>query len=148
MGGDEPGRKRKNVTAPLSEAEEERLRRTRLRLIGLSMQFGFTIVGSFAVFMGGGIWLDSRFGTKPIFLLIGMVLSFIAIGYSLYEIATIGYKPRAAKVVPAERQPVEPTVAAKAWGDEPEPLDDWDRDDWKRDDDWPVRKTGNKSGGS
>ncbi len=148
MGGDEPGRKRKNVTAPLSEAEEERLRQTRLRLIGLSMQFGFTIVGSFAVFMGGGIWLDSRFGTKPIFLLIGMVLSFIAIGYSLYEIATIGYKPRAAKVVPAKRQPVEPTVAAKAWDDEPEPLDDWDRDDWKRDDDWPVRKTGNKSGGS
>lgn len=148
MGGDEPGRKRKNKAAPLSEAEEERLRQTRLRLIGLSMQFGFTIVGSFAVFMGGGIWLDSRFGTKPIFLLIGMVLSFIAIGYNLYEIATIGYKPRAAKVVPADGQPVKPTVTAKAWDDEPEPLDDWDRDDWKRDDDWPVRKTGNKSGGS
>lgn len=148
MGGDRPGRKRKNVAAPLSEAEEERLRQTRLRLIGLSMQFGFTIVGSFAVFMGGGIWLDSRFGTKPVFLLIGMVLSFIAIGYSLYEIATIGYKPRAAKVVPAEGQPVQPTVAADAWDDEPESLDDWDRDDWKRDDDWPVRKTGDKSGGS
>jgi len=148
MGGDEPGRKRKNVTAPLSEAEEERLRQTRLRLIGLSMQFGFTIVGSFAVFMGGGIWLDSRFGTKPIFLLIGMVLSFIAIGYNLYEIATIGYKPRAAKVVPADGQPVKPAVTANAWDDEPGALDDWDRDDWKRDDDWPVRKTGNKSGGS
>jgi F0F1-type ATP synthase assembly protein I len=148
MDRDEPGRKRKKVAAPLSEAEEERLRQTRLRLIGLSMQFGFTIVGSFAVFMGGGIWLDSRLGTKPIFLLIGMALSFIAIGYSLYEIATIGYKPRAAKVVPADEPPVTPTAAANTWDDEPEPLDDWDRDDWKRDDDWPVQKTGNKSGGS
>lgn len=148
MGGDGPGRKRKKVTAPLSEAEEERLRQTRLRLVGLSMQFGFTIVGSFAVFMGGGIWLDSRLGTKPIFLLIGMVLSFIAIGYSLYEIATIEYKPRATKVVPAEEQPVQPTVATDPWDDEPELLDDWDRDDWKRDDDWPVRKTGKTSGGS
>ena len=148
MGGDEPGRKRKNIAAPLSEAEEERLRQTRMRLIGLSMQFGFTIVGAFAVFMGGGFWLDSRFDTKPLFLLIGMVLSFIAIGYSLYEIATIGYKPRATKVVPADGQPVEAKATPNAWDDEPEPLDDWDRDDWKRDDDWPVRKTGDKSGGS
>ena len=119
-----------------------------MRLIGLSMQFGFTIVGSFAVFMGGGIWLDSLLGTKPIFLLIGMALAFIAIGYSLYEIATIGYKPRAAKVVPADGSPVKPTVAATTWNDEPEPLDDWERDDWKRDDDWPVQKSGTKSGGS
>ena len=118
-----------------------------MRLIGLSMQFGFTIVGSFAVFMLGGIWLDSRLGTKPIFLLIGMVLSFVAIGYSLYEIATIGYKPRAAKVVPADGPPTKPTAAADAWDDEPEPLDDWDRDDWKRDDDWPVRRRAPKAGG-
>lgn len=147
MGGDEPGRKRGKV-APLSEAEEERLRQTRLRLIGLSMQFGFTIVGAFILFMGGGYFLDSRIGTKPIFLLIGMVIAFVAIGYNLYEIATIGYKPRAAKVAAAEKQPAKPTVPSSAWDDEPEPLDDWDRDDWKRDDDWPVRKTGNKSGGS
>ena len=148
MGGNEPGRKRKSVAAPLSEVEEERLRKTRLRLIGRSLEFGFTIVGAFVIFLGGGIWLDRRLGTSPIFLLIGMVIAFIAIGYNLYEIATIGYKPRAAKFVSAAKQPVKPTIAANTWTDEPEPLDDWDRDDWKRDDDWPVRKTGNKSGGS
>ena len=145
MGGDGPGREREQPTITRSAAEEERLRQTRLRLIGLSMQFGGTIVGALVIFMGGGLWLDSRFGTKPLFLLIGMVLAFIAIGYSLYEIATIGYKPRATKVDAAPGQTAAPPAPAPGWDDEPE--DDWDRDDWKRDDDWPAKRAGEKSGG-
>ncbi len=146
MGGEKPGREREKPTITLSAEEEERLRRTRLRLIGLSLQIGFTIVGAFVIFLLGGIWLDRRLGTSPIFLLIGMVLAFVAIGYNLYEIATIGYKPRAAKAATTAQPPVARPAPAPGWDDEPE--DDWDRDDWKRDDDWPVRRTGDKSGGS
>lgn len=146
MGEEKPGREREKPTTTRSAEEEERLRRTRLRLIGLSLQIGFTIVGAFVIFLLGGIWLDRRFGTSPIFLLIGMVLAFIAIGYNLYEIATIGYKPRAAKAATMAQPPVARPAPAPGWDDEPE--DDWDRDDWKRDDDWPVRRTGDKSGGS
>lgn len=151
MDGEKPGRGRKTGTASLTEAEQERLRQTRLRLIGLSFQFGFTIVGAFALFMGGGILLDRWLGTSPIFLLIGMVIAFMAIGYSLYEIATIGYKPRAKSVAGGERQPAANPAPKRGYDDEPEPLDDWDRDDWKRDDwkrddDWPVRRAGDKGG--
>src|SRR5436305_9391389 len=97
MGGGEPERQRKepeNVLNSATQAEEERAKRNRLRLIGLSLQLGSTIVGALVIFLLGGIWLDRRLGTKPIFLLVGMVLAFIAIGYNLYELATIGTSPR------------------------------------------------------
>lgn len=154
MGGQKPGRGREQPATTVSEAEAERLRQTRLRLIGLSFQFGFTIVGAFALFMGGGIFLDRWLGTSPTFLLIGMVIAFIAIGYSLYEIATIGYKPRAKNNVAGGTRPTSSTPApTRGYDDEPEPQDEWDqddwkRDDWKRDDDWPVRRAGDKGGGS
>ncbi|CAA9578230.1 MAG: hypothetical protein AVDCRST_MAG18-2797 [uncultured Thermomicrobiales bacterium] len=147
MGGEKPGRERAKTPLTPSEIEEDRLKQTRLRLVGLSLEFGFTIVGAFVIFMGGGIWLDRRFGTSPLFLLIGMALAFIAIGYTLYEIATIGYKPRAAKVATGTKAPVAPPAPTRGWDDEPAPQDDWDRDDWGRDDDWPVRKAGEKGGG-
>jgi F0F1-type ATP synthase assembly protein I len=153
MDREKPGRGRKKVPVPTTEEEAEQLRQTRLKLIGLSFQFGFTIVGAFILFMGGGILLDRWLDTSPIFLLIGMVVAFIAIGYSLYEIATIGYKPRAKSVANGARQPATTPAPKRGYDDEPEPQDDWDRDDWKRDDwkrddDWPVRRAGDKSGGS
>ena len=104
MDGEQPGAGRNKEIVSPTEAEAERIRQTRLKLIGLSFQFGFTIVGAFALFMGGGILLDRWLSTSPIFLLIGMVIAFIAIGYSLYEIATIGYKPRAKSLAGGARQ--------------------------------------------
>src|ERR1700712_4450100 len=97
MGGGEPGRERNEpakVVNSATQAEDERLKRTRLRLIGLSLQLGSTVVGALVIFLLGGIWLDRRLGTSPLFLLVGMVLAFIAIGYNLYELATIGTTPR------------------------------------------------------
>jgi F0F1-type ATP synthase assembly protein I len=140
MDGEKPVSERE-ATAAQTAAEAEALRQTRLRLIGLSLQFGFTIVGAIIIFLGGGIWLDRRMGTTPIFLLIGLVLAFIAIGYNLYEIATIGYKPRARSSGPTQPKPA--TTTQDNWA---EPQDDWDRDK-EQDDDWPVRRTDDKSGG-
>jgi F0F1-type ATP synthase assembly protein I len=138
MGGGEPGRQRnerdKSVVDSATQAEDERLRQTRLRLIALGLQFGSTIVGSLVVFLLGGIWLDRRLGTQPLFLLVGQLLAFVAVGYSLYELATYGIRPRkgtAGAPTPARKRP----APSSAWDDE-------DKDD---EDDWPVRpRTGGK----
>ena len=70
--------------------EDAQLRRARFRATGMALQLGSTVVGSLLVFLGGGIWLDRRLGTSPWFLLIGLLVAFVAIGYALYELATIG----------------------------------------------------------
>lgn len=80
-----------------TETEAERINRTRWRAVGLALQFGSTVVGAFLIGLGGGIWLDRRLGTSPLFLFVGLILAFIAVGYSLYEIATVGTPRRAAR---------------------------------------------------
>ena len=115
-------------------AEEARLKRARLVLIGKALQFGSTVVGSLLVFLGGGIWLDRRLGTAPLLLLIGLVLSFIAIGYNLYDLGKVstpkGDSRPAAKPLStgnaASRSPQ--ATETKGW-------DDWDDDDEERDED-------------
>jgi len=137
MGGGEPERQRKepeNVLNSATQAEEERLKRNRLRLIGLGLQLGSTIVGALVIFLLGGIWLDRRLGTSPLFLLVGMVLAFIAIGYNLYELATIKTSPRKS-----------PAQAPQPGSKRPAPPSAWDDEDREDEDDWPVRpRTGGK----
>lgn len=71
-------------------AEQERLNQARWRVIGMALQFGSTVIGALLVGLVGGGWLDRRLGTSPLFLLIGLVFAFLAIGYSLYELAQAG----------------------------------------------------------
>lgn len=132
MGGGRQRNEPENVVDSATQAEDERLRQTRLRLIALGLQFGSTIVGSLVVFLLGGIWLDRRLGTQPLFLLVGMLLAFVAIGYSLYELATYGnLSRRGATKAPAPKRPV--------------PSSAWDDEDKEDEDDWPVRpRTGGK----
>jgi F0F1-type ATP synthase assembly protein I len=131
MDGGEPGRQRTepgNVLNSASQAEEDRLRQTRLRLIAMGLQLGSTVVGSLVIFLLGGIWLDQRLGTKPIFLLVGVALAFVAIGYSLYELATFGTRPRKGTAgMPAVTR--KPPASSSTWDDE----------DQEDEDDWPVR---------
>lgn len=134
MGGEEPGRERNKSSAARSAAEEARIQQSRMRLIGLSLQLTGTIFGSLIIFGWGGLWLDQRFGTKPLFVLLGVVLAFVAIGYNLYELATIEYKPRAPGSAQGPQQPVR-RPPAQGWDDEDE-------------DDWPVqRRTDGKGKG-
>lgn len=70
-------------------ADRERVNRARWRVMGMALQFGSTVIGALLLGLVGGGWLDRRLGTSPLFLLIGLVLAFIAIGYSLYELATM-----------------------------------------------------------
>jgi len=74
-----------------------------MRATALALQFGTTIAFSLVIFLWGGIWLDRRLGTSPLFLLIGLVLAFMAIGYSLYELATVGTRRGGRAKAPAAR---------------------------------------------
>lgn len=66
MGGDQQDQRRKGPTLTakdLTEAEEERYKLARLRVVGLALEFGFTTIGVLVICLFGGIWLDRRLGT-------------------------------------------------------------------------------------
>lgn len=46
---------------------------------------GMTIALSTAAFAWGGVWLDDRLGTEPVFVLVGVFVGFGAGFYSMYR---------------------------------------------------------------
>ena len=52
-----------------------------LRLMGVGFYIGSCVMLGIA----GGIWLDNRLDTKPIFLLIGLVLGVIIAVFGVYQ---------------------------------------------------------------
>jgi len=59
--------------------------RNTLRVIALASQLGISMVVPLVVFVLGGIFLDKKVGTSPLFLLIGVVCGFIGAGYAVYD---------------------------------------------------------------
>ena len=55
-----------------------------LRLLGL----GWYVATCIVVGVVAGIFLDSRFGTKPIFTLLGVLLGTVAAFYGLYKMVS------------------------------------------------------------
>jgi ATP synthase protein I len=94
-----------------------------LRAIGVATGLGCSIVAALILCIGGGVWLDSRFGTSPVLTFAGIALGLAAAGYQLWELAKVGSKteqagpltrtiarlpmPRAARA-PRERRPEAP----------------------------------------
>jgi F0F1-type ATP synthase assembly protein I len=62
------------------------------RAIGVATGLGCSVVVALIVCIGGGVWLDNRFGTMPVLTLLGVVLGLAAAGYQLWELARIGSK--------------------------------------------------------
>lgn len=114
-----PGGREQAATTTMGE--DERLNRERWRALAMAAQFGGTALGSLVICLGGGIWLDRRLGTSPLFLFVGLVLAFGAIGYSLYEVTKLD----AGRRVPPRRSGTPP--APRARDDE----DDEDDDYWR-----------------
>jgi F0F1-type ATP synthase assembly protein I len=48
--------------------------------------FGFQIAGAFMLFVGGGYWLDGKFATSPLFILIGVVFALTAMGTLIWKL--------------------------------------------------------------
>lgn len=47
---------------------------------------GFGIAIPLGLFVAGGLWLDGRMGTAPLFMLLGIVLGFVVAGFSIAEL--------------------------------------------------------------
>ncbi len=52
------------------------------RLIGVGWFIGISIL----LGVLGGLWLDSKFGTKPLFVMVGLVFGLIVAVYGVYQI--------------------------------------------------------------
>jgi ATP synthase protein I len=63
-----------------------------LRAVGVATGLGCSIVAALVLCIGGGVWLDNRFGTSPVLTLFGVVLGLAAAGYQLWELAKVGSK--------------------------------------------------------
>jgi ATP synthase protein I len=63
-----------------------------LRAIGVATGLGCSIVAALVLCIGGGVWLDSRFGTTPVLTFVGIALGLGAAGYQLWELAKLGSK--------------------------------------------------------
>lgn len=56
-----------------------------LREAGPYLGLGTTLAGAVLLGVGGGYWLDSRLGTRPVFFLVGAVLGLVAAGLQFYR---------------------------------------------------------------
>lgn len=63
-----------------------------LQSIGTAVTLGFGTAVSLAVLAGGGVWLDTKFDTAPLWSLIGLFLGLVAAGYQLYELVLASQK--------------------------------------------------------
>ena len=63
-----------------------------MRAVGVATGLGCSIVAALILCIGGGVWLDSRFGTSPVLTLLGVVLGLVVAGYQLWELAKVGSK--------------------------------------------------------
>jgi ATP synthase protein I len=52
-----------------------------VRLAGVGFYIGFCIIGG--VF--GGLWLDGKFDTQPIFMLVGLILGLVLAFWGVYQ---------------------------------------------------------------
>jgi len=55
-----------------------------LRLAGLGWYVAFCIV----LGVGGGVWLDKKVGTSPLFILLGTVLGVVVAFYGIYKMVS------------------------------------------------------------
>ncbi len=60
--------------------------RATLRALALVSGLGFAIAIPLGLFLAGGLWLDGRFGTAPLFMLLGILLGLVAAGFSIKEL--------------------------------------------------------------
>lgn len=79
----------------MSDGKLPNLRQDRdMRRIAMATTLGFGTAVALALFIAGGIWLDRKLDTVPVFMLVGLVLGLLSAGYQLYELALLGQKDR------------------------------------------------------
>lgn len=78
-----------HVQEPQGAAREERLMRDNgwAQGFALAAELGFTIACPMVVFIGGGVWLDSKLHTNPWLMVAGILLAVLAAGAGFWQFA-------------------------------------------------------------
>src|SRR3954451_13947535 len=63
-----------------------------MRAVGRATGLGCSIVAALVLWIGGGVWLRSRFGTSPGLTLLGVAVGVVVAGYQLWELTKVGSK--------------------------------------------------------
>ena len=69
------------IPATFPGDDRSRVERQFLRFAGVGVQYALTVL----VMTAAGIWLDNRFDTAPIFLLVLLALGFVGATWSLIQ---------------------------------------------------------------
>ncbi len=59
-----------------------------LRSYGILFQLGWVVALSVLIPLGLGLWLDHRFSTSPLFILVGALLGILASTFGVVRVAT------------------------------------------------------------
>lgn len=70
----------------------EKLSSKTLVTVSLALQLGFSIAVPLLVLIGGGIWLDRRFGTMPLLTITGVIISMAVSVIEIYQIIKAAQK--------------------------------------------------------
>lgn len=62
--------------------------RSTLRAFALATQMGFSIAVPLVAGVAGGLFLDDRLGTEPIFLIVGILLGLVLATFTLYKLVS------------------------------------------------------------
>src|SRR5215212_2290130 len=77
--------------------------------IALAAEIGFAIACPLLAFIGGGLWADQQFNTKPVFVLLGLVLGFGTM-YNLTRSMPSGRSRRATPLTAATSESTVPPL--------------------------------------
>jgi ATP synthase protein I len=95
-----------------------------MRLIGVATGLGCSIVAALVLCIGGGVWLDNRFGTSPVLTLVGVALGLAAAGRQLWELAKLsGQREQTGPVSPRTTGQASSRAARNLRQQEPETPD-------------------------
>src|SRR5581483_1907397 len=70
----------------------------------LASEFGFSVVGSMVAGVAIGRFLDSRLGTSPLFVLLGLIGGLLFSIYLIYAIYRLQLAPRRGRAAMARRR--------------------------------------------
>ena len=57
-----------------------------LKVLGRALGVGWYIAIAIVLGLLGGLWLDGKFDTKPLFTIIGLIIGILAAAYGVYQI--------------------------------------------------------------
>jgi F0F1-type ATP synthase assembly protein I len=60
--------------------------RSTIRALGMVWGLGFAIALPFGLFLWAGLWLDNRVGSRPLFMLLGLLLGFIVAAVTIADL--------------------------------------------------------------